>query len=107
MRPSIWARPGAVAEGQLYFEDFAAGDQFALGAVTIEHADIVAFARQFDPQPMHLVDDPTRPYGGIIASGWHTAALMMRLLVDGLLHKTVNLGSPCVEEIRFRAPVRP
>jgi len=77
--------------------------------VPVSEADIIGFARQYDPQPMHL--DPNAAsftiYGGLIASGWHTGALFMRLLVRNLIAGTSSLGSPGMEELRWPAPVRP
>jgi acyl dehydratase len=93
----------------LYFEDFSAGQTFQLGAHEFTADNIVAFAREYDPQPMHV--DPERarlgPYGGLIASGWHTAGVYMRLLVDGLIGKTESLGSPGLDSLRWLRPVRP
>ncbi len=75
----------------------------------VNQADIIGFAQQYDPQPMHL--DPNAAsftiYGGLIASGWHTGALFMRLLVRNLIADTKSLGSPGMEELRWPAPVRP
>lgn len=75
----------------------------------VNQADIIGFAQQYDPQPMHL--DPNAAsftiYGGLIASGWHTGALFMRLLVRNLIANTKSLGSPGMEELRWPAPVRP
>lgn len=92
-----------------YFEDIQVGEVFELGAVGVTEAEITGFARQFDPQPFHV--DPAQAresvFGGLIASGWHTTALWMRLLVDGFLHETVSLGSPGVDEVRWLQPVRP
>lgn len=95
--------------GQRYFEDFQVGESVELGSTRVTAEEIVAFARQFDPQPFHL--DPERAkeslFGGLVASGWHTAALYMRLLADGLLNDTPSLGSPGVDELRWLQPVRP
>jgi acyl dehydratase len=92
-----------------YFEDFHPGEVIDVGSVSVSQADIIAFARQYDPQPMHI--DPGAAgftiYGGLIASGWHTVALFMRLLVENLVAKTSSLGSPGVEELRWPLPVRP
>jgi acyl dehydratase len=92
-----------------YFEDFEAGDVLELGQRTISNDEIVAFAREFDPQPFHLDEEAARRtiYGGLIASGWHTGSLMMRILYDGLLKDAVSLGSPGVDELRWLKPVRP
>lgn len=73
------------APPDLYFEDFPVGRQFTSGTLAVTADEIKAFAAQFDPQPFHLDEDAARrsPFGGLVASGWHTAALTMRLLVDG------------------------
>lgn len=97
-------------DSKLYFEDFAPGQVFELGSFPpVTEDEIVAFARQWDPQPFHV--DPVAAkdsiYGGLIASGWQTALLTMRLQVDNLLSDTDARGSPGVENIRFRKPVRP
>jgi acyl dehydratase len=94
-----------------YFEDFEAviGKPFDLGAHEFSADGIIAFAREYDPQPMHI--DPERAresiYGGLIASGWHTAGTYMRLLVDGLIGDTASLGSPGIDRLRWLKPVRP
>jgi acyl dehydratase len=93
----------------LRYEDFSLGQRFDLGSVTVTETEIVAFARQFDPQPFHT-DRATAahtPFGGVVASGWHTAALCMRLLVDGLLSRMDTLGSPGVDALRWLRPLRP
>ena len=96
--------------GILYFEDFTEGQVVELGEIpALTEEEIVAFARQWDPQPFHT--DPAAAkesiYGGLIASGWQTALLTMRLQVENLLNHTDAQGSPGVENIRFRKPVRP
>ena len=94
----------------LYFEDFTEGQVVELGTIPeLTEEEIVAFARQFDPQPFHLDPVAAREsiFGGIIASGWQTALLTMRLQVDSLLSRTDTQGSPGLENIRFRKPVRP
>ncbi|MEK7700997.1 MAG: MaoC family dehydratase [candidate division NC10 bacterium] len=92
-----------------YFEDFAPGDVIELGSRTITKESIVAFAREFDPQPFHTDEAAaTRSiYGGLLASGWHTGSLAMRILYDGLLKNTASLGSPGIDELRWLKPVRP
>lgn len=89
--------------------DLQAGTTVELGTVTVSGEEILAFARRYDPQPFHLDVDAAAasPYGGLIASGWHTCALFMRLFADGLLNHTVSLGSPGVDELRWHRPVRP
>jgi acyl dehydratase len=92
-----------------YWEDFRIGDTTEVGPVTVSEAEIVEFATRYDPQPFHV--DPIAaaqtPYGGLIASGWHTTALFMGMFVRAVLLDSASLGSPGVEEIRWTAPVRP
>lgn len=91
-----------------YFEDFAVGAVFEFGAITVTEPEIIAFARQFDPQTMHT--DPAAAAkgstGGLIASGWHTTALMMRMYVEHYLPAD-GLPAPGVDELRWLRPVRP
>ncbi len=92
-----------------YFEDYLPGAGYEYGYITVTEADIVQFATAFDPQPIHA--DPgfaaTGPFGGLIASGWHTAAIMMRMFVDHCLSHVASLASPGIDELRWPAPVRP
>jgi acyl dehydratase len=92
-----------------YWEDFAIGDVTDLGPVTVTAEEIMEFASRYDPQPFHLDVDAGRasPFGGLIASGWHTTALFMGMFVRAVLVDSAALGSPGVDEIRWRAPVRP
>ncbi len=92
-----------------YFEDFKPGDVIDLASRTISKESIIAFAKEFDPQMFHLDEEAARHtiYGGLLASGWHTGSLMMRLLYDGLLKDTASLGSPGIDEMRWLRPVRP
>ena len=91
------------------FEDFAVGQHYDLGTLTVTADEIIEFATRYDPQPFHTDPEAARQshFGGLIASGWHTAALFMRLYVDGLLTGSASLGSPGVEELRWLHPVRP
>jgi acyl dehydratase len=91
------------------FDDFAAGQVYELGSRTVTEDEIVDFARQFDPQPFHLDPDAAKEsiFGGLIASGWHTGAMWMRLYVDSMLGSSSARGSPGIEELRWLAPVRP
>ena len=90
------------------FEDFAAGQVYELGSRTITEAEIVDFARQWDPQPFHVDLEAAKEsvFGGLIASGWQTGAIWMRMYVDAMLG-TAARGSPGIEELRWLAPVRP
>ena len=91
------------------FEDYRAGAVFEYGEIPVTEAEIIEFARRFDPQYIHVdVDRAVHgPFGGLIASGWHTAAMMMRLIVDNFLPKHASLGSPGIDELRWLKPVRP
>jgi len=92
-----------------WFEDFLPGDVAEFGDYPMTEAEIIAFAERYDPQAFHT--DPVAAqgsvYGGLIASGWHTAAAMMRLLVDHAIPPNASLGSPGVDELRWLKPVRP
>jgi acyl dehydratase len=92
-----------------YFEDFVVGHSFVLGTVEVSEDEIIEFAERYDPQPFHVDPEAARssPYGGLIASGWHTCALYMRQLYDGLIHDSSSQGSTGMEELRWLAPVRP
>ena len=92
-----------------YFEDYPVGLVDEFGDIAITAEGIVEFARQYDPQPMHIdVDAAARgPFGGLIASGWHTAALIMPLFVEHFLSKLATLPSPGIDELRWVRPVRP
>jgi acyl dehydratase len=94
---------------QRSFDDFAVGRVFELPPTPVTREEIIAFAREFDPQPFHL--DETSPAaaltGGLIASGWHVCALFMRMLYDGLIAGSTCLGSPGIESLKWQRPVRP
>ena len=95
--------------GDRYFEDYVPGAVYEFGSIDVSEAEIIKFAHRFDPQDMHLDPDAAArgPFGGLIASGWHTAAMMMRLIVDNFLPKSASLGSPGIDELRWLRPVRP
>ena len=92
-----------------YWEDFQVGETVELGPVDVTEEDVLEFAQRFDPQPFHV--DPVAakdsPFGGLIASGWHTTALFMGMFVRGVLLDSASQGSPGVDGIRWLAPVRP
>ncbi|HEX8906656.1 MAG TPA: MaoC family dehydratase [Longimicrobiaceae bacterium] len=92
-----------------YFEDHEPGSVHEFGSIRVEEEEVLAFGRRFDPQPFHI--DPAAAaeteYGGLIASGWHTAGLMMRLYSDHYLSKVATLVSPGVDNLRWLLPVRP
>jgi len=92
-----------------YLEDFREGQTFDLGEETIREGEIVEFARRFDAQPFHVDREKAKRsiYGGLIASGWHTASIFMGLLVRGLLHDVASLGAGGIDELRWLKPVRP
>jgi acyl dehydratase len=92
---------------ELAFEDFVPGRVFDLGTTVVDHDEMVAFARRFDPQPFHLDEDAAAAsmFGGLAASGWFTAGLWMRAYADGVLNRATSLGSPGGEDIGWPAPV--
>jgi acyl dehydratase len=91
-----------------YFEDFAKGDEYRLATVAVDRDEMVTFARRFDPQPFHVDEQQAKEssFGELIASGWFTGALFMRMFVDELLSDAASHGSPGVEELRWLRPVR-
>jgi acyl dehydratase len=91
------------------FDDFEPGQVLELGSVAVTEDEIIEFARQFDPQPFHVDPEAAAEsvFGGLIASGWHTGAMWMRLYVDSMLGAASAQGSPGIEELRWLAPVRP
>ena len=96
------------AGGTLYWEDFKVGETVAMGSHTFVEKEMIDFARKFDPQPFHI--DPAAAkdsyFGGLIASGWHTCAVAMRLICDNYLNRSASLGSPGIENVRWLVPVR-
>ena len=93
---------------QWYFEDFHPGQEIDLGQRTVSEEEIIAFATQFDPQPFHIDKEAAAHsiYGGVIASGWHTCSMMMRMVVDGILCTDSSMGSPGLDGVRWLQPVR-
>jgi acyl dehydratase len=94
---------------RLYWDDFKPGSSAEYGPRQLPRAEIIAFAAEFDPQPMHLDEAAAQAsmLGGLAASGWHSCCLLMRLISDGFLLESSFLGAPGVEEVRWLAPVRP
>ncbi len=92
-----------------YFEDFEIGETIEIGSKKVTKEEIITFARAFDPQPFHISEAKANDsiFGGLVASGWHTCAVFMRLYVDNFLAKTISLGSPGVDNIRWLKPVFP
>jgi len=103
------AAAGEVPVDKRYFEDYPKGAIFEGGPVSVDEAEVLAFARRYDPQPFHTDAGAAARgmYGGLIASGWHTAAMIMRVLVDSYLSSVASLGSPGIDELRWILPVRP
>jgi acyl dehydratase len=92
----------------LYFEDFPLGEVVEYGEVRLSVDEIIAFARDFDPQPFHTDEEAARAAtGGLIASGWHTSALLLRMNCEAFLTRTAVLEETGVEEVRWERPVRP
>lgn len=91
-----------------YFEDFQVGQEFDAGSVVVDAEELDQFARRYDPQPFHIDPEAAKDsiFGGVIASGWHTCSMIMRLMVDGLLLETASLGSPGLDQVRWIKPVR-
>jgi acyl dehydratase len=92
-----------------YFEDYIPGSIYEFGSVTVTQDEIVTFAKSFDPQGFHTDPEAAKQtvFGGLIASGFHTAGLMMRLYADHYLSRVASLSSPGVDELRWKQPVRP
>ena len=92
-----------------YFEDYVAGAVYEFGSVPVEQQEVLEFGRRFVPLSYHTDPELAKQsiYGGLIASGWHTAALMMRLYTDNYLSKVANLGSPGCDELKWDKPVFP
>ena len=93
----------------LHWEDFPVGHQLDTAGMAVDRDAILAFARQFDPQPFHVDEDAAREslFGGLCASGWHTCALAMRLMCDAYLLRSASLGSPGIDALRWHLPVFP
>jgi acyl dehydratase len=91
------------------YEDIAVGQVVQLGTTRVTKTEIIAFARAFDPQPLHLDEEAAKAtmIGRLCASGWHSCAVMMRLICDGFLLEAASLGSPGMEDVRFLKPVFP
>ena len=94
---------------RLYFEDFRVGDRFRTGAYTLGREEVLSFARVYDPQPFHLDDDAAEAsvFGGLAASGWHTAAITIRLLVLGEPKIAGGIVGRVIEQLEWPRPVRP
>ena len=95
--PSIW------------FEDFTVGETLEMGSRLVDRDEVIAFATAFDPQPFHVDEAAAKAsmFGGLIASGWHTVSMVMRMMCDSYLLDSASLGSPGVDNVRWVKPVRP
>jgi acyl dehydratase len=93
----------------LTFEDFPPGHFGSFGPRHVTREEIIAFAAEFDPQPMHLDEEAAKAtmLKGLSGSGWHLCSIMMRMMFDGYIGRTASLGSPGVNELRWLAPLRP
>jgi acyl dehydratase len=93
----------------LTLEDFKLGHFGRFGPRHVTREEILAFAAEFDPQPMHLDEEAAKRsmLGGLSGSGWHLCSIMMRMMFDGFIGRTASLGSPGVDELRWLAPLRP
>jgi len=94
---------------KLYFEDFTPGQKIEYGPRLVTREEIIAFAAQYDPQPMHLDEEAGRHsmLGGLSASGWHTSSIMMRMICDSFVLNSSSMGAGSVEEVKWLKPVRP
>jgi acyl dehydratase len=92
-----------------YFEDFPVGMAVELPGPTLTRESILEYARRYDPQPFHVDEEAAKHsiFGGLIASGWHTVSLCMRMICDAYLLDAASMGSPGVNEVRWTQPVRP
>ncbi|MEP9380657.1 MaoC family dehydratase [Aquabacter sp. CN5-332] len=93
----------------IFFEDFIEGDVKTYGSYTVSAEEIVAFAREFDAQPMHVDEAAGKAslLGGLAASGWHACCITQRLMCEGFLLRAAGLGSPGVSEVKWRKPIHP
>jgi acyl dehydratase len=107
--PSSAPAQPSPAYRERWFEDYAVGETARFGDTLVTEADVLDFARRFDPQPFHLDAQAASQsiYGGIIASGWHTASMAMRMMVDHYISVQASMGSPGIDELRWLHPVRP
>jgi len=99
----------AVPVTDRYFEDYQPGAVYEYGYAGVTEAEIISFAERYDPQRIHIdrAFAASGPFGGLIASGWHTASIAMRMIVDHFLSEVASLASPGIDELRWAAPVRP
>jgi len=96
-------------EHKYFWEDIKTGERENIGSVLVDKDEVIEFATRYDPQPFHVDEQAAKRsiYGGLIASGWHTCAMVMRLMCDAYLLESASLGSPGLENVRWLKPVRP
>jgi len=94
---------------RVYFEDISVGDKISAGSKLVTREEIIDFAQKYDPQFFHIDCEAAEKsmYGGIIASGWHTGGMLMRMMVDSMVNNRAGLGSPGFDDLRWILPVRP
>lgn len=92
-----------------YFEDIAVGETHEFGGRTVTKTEVIAFAEKYDPQPFHIDERAATEsvFGELVASGWHTVCLLNRMLIDGFLRETANLGGRGADDLRWHRPLRP
>ena len=95
--------------GKLHWEDIQPGEVTTYGPRLVTREEIIAFAAEFDPQPMHLDETAASAtmLGGLAASGWHSCCLLMRVIADGFVNQTHSMGAPGIDEVRWLKPLRP
>lgn len=99
----------AASAPSIWFEDFTVGETLEMGSRLVDRDEVIAFATAFDPQPFHVDEAAAKAsmFGGLIASGWHTVSMVMRMMCDSYLLDSASLGSPGVDNVRWVKPVRP
>jgi acyl dehydratase len=92
-----------------YWEDFKVGEVEQIGGKRVDKEEMIAFAKQYDPQPFHVDEAAAKQsmYGGLIASGWHTCAMVMRMMCDAYMLQSASVGSPGIDNLKWLKPVRP
>jgi acyl dehydratase len=95
--------------GVRYWEDFKVGEVEQIGGKRVDKEEVIAFAKQYDPQPFHIDEAAGKQsiYGGLIASGWHTCAMVMRMMCDTYMLQSASVGSPGIDNLKWLKPVRP
>jgi len=98
-----------MTEKTAFFEDVQVGTVLEFGSKKMTRQEIIDFAKKYDPQPFHIDEEAAKDsiYGDVIASGWHTGSVTMRMMVDHMVNDRAGLGSPGFNNLKFRLPVRP